>query len=114
MHLSEGPGRRLRMSDPTYHTALSPSQITPGGRPDGDSRPDHQGTLPPRRPQHARNPHPLGPDPAEPRYLHHLASVRLSIFDGLSPDEAAELGPVLHRLANTVDTANPPQLSQSR
>jgi DNA-binding MarR family transcriptional regulator len=108
MHLSEAPGRRLRMSDLADRTALSPSRITRvvdlmASRDLVSKQPcpdDGRSMLAALTRQ--------GLTVLKRAYPHHLQSVRRNIFDTLAGDEVAKLGPVLHRLADTVDAVNPP------
>lgn len=107
MHLSEAPGRRLRMSDLADRLALSPSRIT------------RVVDLLASRDLVSKD-----PDPDDGRSMlavltrqglallkrawpEHLQSVRRNIFDPLADDEIRKLGPVLRRLADAVDAANP-------
>jgi DNA-binding MarR family transcriptional regulator len=108
MHLSEAPGRRLRMSDLADRTALSPSRIT------------RAVDLMASRGLVSKQPSPddgrsmlaalsgQGVAVLQRAYPHHLQSVRCNIFAPLAGDEVSKLAPVLHRLADAVDAANPP------
>lgn len=108
MHLSEAPDRRLRMSDLAENTALSPSRITRvvdlmAGRDLVTKQPcpdDGRSMLAVLTRQ--------GLATLKRAYVHHLDSVRRNIFNALTPHEVSNLGPVLNRLANTVDKVNTP------
>ena len=107
MHLSEAPGRRLRMSDLADRTALSPSRITRvvelmAGRGLVSKQPgpdDGRSMLAALTRQ--------GLAVLKRAYPHHLHSVRRNVFDPLAGAEVGKLGPVLHRLADAVDAVNP-------
>ena len=107
MHLSEAPGRRLRMSDLADRLALSPSRITRvvdllasrdlvSKEPDPDDGRSMLAVL-------TRQ----GLALLKAAWPEHLQSVRRNIFDPLADDEIRKLGPVLRRLADAVDAANP-------
>lgn len=116
MHLSEAPGRRLRMSDLANHTALSPSRIT------------RVVDLMISRDLVSKQPCPddgrsmlavltrQGLALLKRAYVHHLESVRRNVFDHLTGDEVSTVGPVLERLAGAVDAGNspPPRRSAKR
>jgi DNA-binding MarR family transcriptional regulator len=99
MHLSESPGRHLRMSDLADRTSLSPSRISrvidEMARLDlverragsGDGR-NTFATLTT-----------TGLSTIRRAWPHHLRSVRKRAFDHLSPEETHVLGPLLQRLA---------------
>lgn len=108
MHLSEAPGRRLRMSDLADRAALSPSRITrvvdlmaSRGLVTKQPCPDDGRSLLAALTRQ-------GLAVLKRAYPDHLQSVRRNVFDTLADDEVRKLGPVLHRLADAVDAANPP------
>jgi DNA-binding MarR family transcriptional regulator len=108
MHLSEALGRRLRMSDLAYRTALSPSRITRAvdllatrGLVSKQPCPDDGRSMLAGLTRQ-------GGAVLRSAYPHHLRSVRRNIFDPLTGDEVRKLGPVLDRLAEAVGAANPP------
>jgi len=113
MHLSEAPGRRLRMSDLADRTALSPSRITRvvdlmarRGLVDKHSSPDDGRSMLAALTRQ-------GLAVLKRAYPHHLQSVRRNVFDSLADAEVGRLGPVLRRLADAVDAANPPRPRRS-
>lgn len=108
MHLSEAPGRQLRMSDLAERTNLSPSRISRvidmmararlverrSGSADGRNTfaaLTRAGVVALRR-----------------AWPHHLRSVRKRAFDHLSDDEVRVLGSILARLVEAGDASRWP------
>jgi DNA-binding MarR family transcriptional regulator len=109
MHLSESPGRQLRMSELADRTSLSPSRISrvidamardelverrPGS---GDGRNMFAALTKAGRTRLRR------------AWPHHLRSVRQRAFDHLTAEETRVLGPILRRLAEAGDAPPPPK-----
>jgi DNA-binding MarR family transcriptional regulator len=107
MHLSESPGRQLRMSDLADRVSLSPSRISrviddmsraglvERRRGSGDGR---SLTAVLTR---------TGQSRLRRAWPHHLRSVRRRAFDHLTPEEVHVLGPILERLAEAGDADEP-------
>lgn len=113
MHLSEAPGRQLRMSDLAERTALSASRITrvvddmvkrglTTKKPCPDDGRSMLATLTRR-----------GFSTVKRAYPHLLLSVRENIFDHMTDDETRYVGSVLKKLVDAVDAANPPRPCRS-
>jgi DNA-binding MarR family transcriptional regulator len=109
MHLSESPGRQLRMSELADRTSLSPSRISrvidamsEAGLVErrtgsGDGRSMFAALTK------------AGQTRLRRAWPHHLRSVRQRAFDHLTPEETRLLGPILQRLAEAGDAPRPPK-----
>ena len=104
MHLSESPGKRLRMSDLADRTALSQSRITrvvdemaklnlvERRRGSDDGRTAFASLTR------------TGLTALRRAWPHHLQSTRQHALDHLTPEETHLLAPILHRLAEAADS----------